>query len=614
MEKYMTQNILEKMEETPLLFDGAMGTRIYEKGVFINTCYDELNLTNPALIEEIHREYVEAGVDAIETNSFGANRFRLEPHGLGEKVVEINTRSVEIARQAAGPNVFIIGSVGPCLRPGLLIEGDVREKLLAAFREQIQALVKAGAHAIQLETYTNMEELALGASVAKAEGVPVFASCTVDENGESALGAPIEDLTRKMRENSDIDAIGVNCGTGPAALCDVLKRMVELTDKPIILLPNAGLPRKVEDRMIYMTSPEYFSEYAKRYIQLGARAVGGCCGTRPDHIHQAGKAIRVLTGVKKHIEIQEIVEPEEDIKMVPLAEKSRLANRLAQGIPVRTIEILPPRSVDLSQMLEKAKSCYYHGIDAINIPDGPRASSRVSPMIASLAIKDAVGIEPILHYCCRDRNLIGMQADLMGGYAAGIANILIVTGDPPKLGDYPDATGVFDVDAVGLCRAVSNLNRGQDVGGNRINPPTGICVGVGANPCAIDEEKEIAHYQNKLNAGAEFAITQPVFSAEHLFRFLDRLDSLDRQIPVIAGLWPFTSYKNAQFMANEVPGVVVPEHVLKRMEKTTTREEGRAEGVRITQEIRDAIAGRVAGFQVSAPFGNVDMALEVLTD
>ena len=594
------------------MLDGATGTMIYSKGVFLNSCFDELCLTRPDLVAEIHAEYVTAGADIIETNSFAANRVKLGHHGLADKVVEINTQAAKLALKVAGNDVFVAGSVGPCLTIQQMWQAENADPIREAFGEQITALVDAGVHLILLETFAHLEELLLAAEVARASGVPVFASFMVNENGETAMGQGLEDVVAALDASTDVDGIGINCGVGPAHAYEALERALPITKKPFLVMPNAGLPREVDGRMLYLTSPEYFTSYAKRFIELGARAVGGCCGTTPAHIREAARAIKSLSGVKTHVEIRSYTPEDVTVTPVPTHEKSRFAARICAGHKVTSVELTPPRTPDLTGMLARARECYLAGVDAINIPDGPRASARVSPMIAALAIQREVGIEPVLHYCCRDRNLIGMQSDLLGGYTAGLRNFLIITGDPPKLGNYPDATGVFDVDAIGLTEVVTNLNHGRDVGHSLIDPPTGIFTGVGANPCAVSMPHEIQRYYRKIDAGAEFAITQPIFDVEALFRFLDEVENYEREIPVVAGVWPLVSHKNAEFMRNEVPGVEVPDAVVERMSTCKTKEDGIAMGVEIAQEICAAIESRVAGFQVSAPFGKVKIALQVL--
>ncbi len=605
-------SIIDRMLDTPVVFDGAMGTMIYSRGVFINRCFDEVCLADPSLVRSIHEEYIQAGADVIETNTFGANRIGLRGYGLAEKTEAINLAGARLAREAAGDDVYVAGSVGPCLRAGQILTDEHRPEVADAFRECTSALAQGGVDFICLETFSNIDELLLAAEVAAATELPVIGSFTVDANGETARGRRVADIVPLLAACPHLAGIGMNCGTGPAPLYRAAERAIPLTDKPFILMPNAGQPQEVEGRMLYLATPEYFTEYAKKYIELGARGVGGCCGTTPDHIRDTARAVHTLSGVKHHIEITAIEPREVGVEPLPMHRKSRLGGKLARGEQVTSIEIMPPRSCDLTQMLDKVRLCYHAGIDAINIPDGPRASARISPMITSVAIHQQVGIEPILHYCCRDRNLIGMQSDLLGGYAAGVANFLIITGDPPKIGDYPDVTGVFDVDAIGLTQVASNLNHGIDIGGNPIDPPCGILIGVGVNPCAVEMERELERYRRKIEAGAEYAITQPIFDPDALFRFLDAVSKFPQTIPVVAGVWPLTSFKNAEFMKNEVPGVEVPDAILERMSTCSSREDGFKMGCEIARAIRDAISGSVAGFQVSAPFGKVELAVDVL--
>ena len=607
------KNILEQLKEHPLVFDGAMGTMIYSKGVFINTCYEHLCITNPQLVGGIHQEYADAGADVIETNSFGANRRKLQGHGLADQLGAINRAAVRLAREAAGDHALVAGSVGPILKSQqVFLEGQAGE-LGEIFREQMAVLADEGVDFFMLETFTHIQEAQLAAKVAKEFNIPVFVSMTAGREGETAKGRKVEKIIQALENDGNVDGIGLNCGGGPALIYRNLERALPLVTKPFVAMANAGLPQEVDGRMIYMASPEYFTEYAKRMIELGARGVGGCCGTTPADIAEMAKSIKSMTGVKQHVAITSHTEQEAPkVEVVPMAGKCDFAAKLARGEKVTSIEIVPPRSIDLQPILDKCQTCKDAGIDAINIPDGPRASARISPMVAALAVEREAGIETVLHYCCRDRNLIGMQSDLLGGYAGGLRNYLIITGDPPKLGDYPDSTPVFDVDAVGLTQVVTNLNHGLDVGGNPINPPTGILIGVGANPCALDAEHELKHYFNKLDAGAEYAITQPIFDPEALLRFLDAAEKHHRTIPVVAGVWPLVSFRNAEFLANEVPGVEVPASILERMATAKTKEDGRKLGIEIAREICEAISDRVAGYQVSAPFGIVDLALQVL--
>ena len=604
---------LEQVMERPIVLDGAMGTMLYEKGVFVNACYDELSLTRPDLILEIHRAYAEAGADLLLTNTFGANRMKLGAFGLGDKVAQINAQAVQLARKAAADAALVAGDVGPCSGFRQALTAESTAAVSAAFEEQMAALKAAGVDVIFLETFSDLKELQLAAGLARATGLPVHASFTVNESGETALGYTVDTILAALERDPSVDTIGLNCAMGPAGVFGIVEQIIKRTTKPLLVKPNAGLPREVGGRMLYMTSPEYFTSYAKRFIELGVRGVGGCCGTTPAHIRQAAKAVKSLSGVKHHVAIRVITEEDKkSVAVVPSAKKCRFAARLLRGEKVTSVELLPPKSPDMTALFEKVRECHYAGVDAINIPDGPRASSRVSPMVTSILIRDAIGIEPIPHYCCRDRNLLGMQSDVLGAQAAGLTNLLVITGDPPKTGEYPDVTGVFDVDSIGLTQMIHNLNHGRDFGGNLVQPPTSIFIGVGANPCAVDPQRELERYFKKIEAGAEYAITQPVFDADSLLRFLDQIEAYSKRIPVIAGVWPLASYKNAEFMRNEVPGVVIPDAVMARLAACKTKEEGRDAGIAIAHEIMARIESRVAGFQVSAPMGNVQTALRVL--
>jgi homocysteine S-methyltransferase len=399
-------------------------------------------------------------------------------------------------------------------------------------------------------------------------------------------------------------------------MLSAVQKVIDKINKPLVVQPNAGSPKVKDGRTIYMNTPEYFTTYCKHYAELGVKGIGGCCGTDASHIQDMAKAIKSITSTKKKIEIISCENTDcSDIKTTPTEEKSNFAKKLFSSEHATTIEITPPRSTDLSEVIKKVQICKEAGVDAINIPDGPRASSRISPLVTALMIEQQTGMETILHYCCRDRNLIGMQSDLLGGYAGGLKNYLIVTGDPPKLGNYPDATAVFDVDSVGLTTVVNNLNHGMDIAGNIINPPTSILIGVGANPCALDIEKEINHLHNKIKAGAEYIITQPVFDTDSLLRFIEKINQnndTNTALPLVAGIWPLVSYKNAMFLKTEVPGVVVPDKVIERMEKAKTKEDGIKIGIEIAREMKEKIASSVQGYQISAPFGKVECAIEVI--
>lgn len=607
----MKTPFLTKIKDTPLIFDGAMGTVIYEKGIFLNACYDELNLTNPDLIKSIHQSYVDAGADVILTNTFGANRIKLEKYGLADKVKEINIAGVKLARSTS-EDVYVLASIGSNLSSGEILTSENLERIKASYKEQISILVDAGVDGIIFETFFDVEELMIATEIAKSYQIPVVASMTLTKEMETPKGLSIVTALKKLDKSQSVDILGLNCSIGPHAMLSAVEKVIGSISKPLVVQPNAGHPQKRDGRMIYLSTPEYFTSYCKNYINLGVMGVGGCCGTNVEHIKEMARTIKALTGVKKHVEISKIEVQNTNIVVTPTIEKSNFAKKLfSESKKAISIEITPPRSVDLTPMLEKVQKCKDVGVDAINIPDGPRASARISPMVAGVMIEQKIGIEVILHYCCRDRNLIGMQSDILGGYAAGIKNYLVITGDPPKLGNYPQATAVFDVDAVGLTKVIHNLNRGEDIAGNEINPPTSILIGVGANPCAINLENEIKHFYNKIDAGAEYVMTQPVFDADTLLRFID-ITSKYKQIPVVAGIWPLVSLKNALFLKNEVPGVEIPDRIIERMEKANTKEDALKIGIEIAHEIKQKIDSSVQGYQISAPFGKVDLAINII--
>lgn len=592
-----------------ILFDGAMGTMIYDKGIYINQCFDNLNLTQPRMIEEIHAEYVKAGCDVLETNTFGANRINLAKYALADKVREINIAGAGLARSAGGPAVLVAGSMGPLstnVEPLGAVSCEEAEK---AYREQAEALVEGGVDLLILETFDQIDmlEAALDA-VLNPKKVPVIAQVSVNEDGRTTYGTSLEQAVQFLN-GTGADVIGLNCTVGPGPMLELLKKMTGMTKKPISVQPNAGYPRHVGGRNIYMTTPEYLSEYAAQFLSNGASIIGGCCGTTPKHIRAMKQAIRSRYPGKRQLVVEE-ASARDEVKTVLLEEKSAMAAKLARGEFVVSVEITPPRGCDAATVIESSKLLKQNGIDAVNIPDGPRASARLAPMPLAILLEREAGIETVLHYTCRDRNIIGMQSDFLGAYAAGLRNVLIITGDPPKLGDYPDATAVFDLDSIGLVRVVHGLNHGHDIGRHPIGKPTGFLIGVGANPGFEDQEREIDRLFQKKAAGAEFVITQPVFDIRQFEAFIKRIDGLG--IPVIAGLWPLVSHRNAEFMNNEVPGVIVPPDILERMRRAGTGPEAVKEGIAIGRELLADMKGMIQGVQISAPFGRVQYALDVL--
>src|SRR6266540_2746815 len=594
------------------VLDGAMGTMLYAKGFFLNVCYDELNLKQPKLVQEVHEAYVRAGAEILETNTFGANPLKLGSFGLADETETINQAAAERARKAARGGASVVGAIGPL---GVRIEpfGALsREEAFAHFQRQAKGLLAGGVDGFILETFSDVDELheALKA-VRSASELPVIAQMTIGDDGITHYGTAPEIFTKQLAAWG-ADVIGVNCSVGPAGVLEAVEKMAKVTDRPISAVPNAGLPKDVGDRKIYLASPEYMASYARRMIEAGARIVGGCCGTTPEHI----KKIRdyVASVVPRHqptVVSRETIAPPAGVEPAPLAGRSRWGAKLAKGELVTSVEIVPPKGVDPTPMLEQARALKAAGVDAVNVPDGPRAQSRMGVLPSAILIQKEVGIETVIHYCCRDRNLLGMLSDILGAHAAGLRNILIITGDPPKMGPYPEATAVFDIDSIGLTNLVYRLNHGLDPGNNPLGGATRWAIGVGVNPGAGDLDRELSRFAWKVDAGAEFAVTQPVFDPRQLEAFLKRVEEF--RIPVVAGVWPLVSLRNAEFLANEVPGVSVPDEILQRMR--TAQEKGKeaalAEGVAIAREMFARVKGMVQGVQVSAPFGKVEVALEV---
>ena len=600
--------------QSPILFDGAMGTMLYERGVFLNRCFEEICLSEPRLVLQIHRDYLDAGADVLTTNSWGAGIPKLRGAGLADRFEQINAQAVALARRAieeAGrvASVHVAGSIGPLgvrIEPLGTFSAAEAETL---FARQAAVLAGAGADLIILETFVDVRELEAAVRGARrACGLPLIASLTINAEGTSLFGTEPEVFTAQIDELAP-DVIGLNCTEGPKVMLDTAERMIKVAKRPLCIQPNAGVPVNVEGRNIYQTTPAYMAKYAKRLIQSGVRIVGGCCGTTPAHIREIRDEIRALSPQVPGERIQ-VVAPERGLPPVPLAEKSRWAAKLARGDWLTCVELVPPKGIDVGRILESAKVLRDRGIDAVNVPDSPRAQVKMGAVSASIVLQQRAGVEAIPHYTCKDKNLLALQADLLGAHALGIRNILLVTGDPPSMGTYPDATAVFNVDAIGLCNLVNMLNHGYDLGRNPVGQPTGFCFGVALNPSAINLEREHERFQWKMEAGAEFAITQPVFDAEPLLRFIDRLGG--RRIPIVAGVWPLASLRNAEFMKNEVPGVFVPDSVVARMARCDTREAALEEGVAIARELLEALRGAISGVQIAAPMGKVQLALNVL--
>jgi homocysteine S-methyltransferase len=601
---------LERLGRGPVLCDGAMGTLLYAKGVFINRCYDELNISQPDMVSGIHAEYVKAGAEVLETNTFGANHYRLLRHGYEARTEEINRAGVRLARAVAGNGVMVAGSVGPL---GVRIEplGKIaREEARAAFRKQIEVLADEGVDLILLETFGSIDELhqAVLAAREAAPGIPVVAEVTIDEEGNALDGAEPEVFGKRLTDFG-VDVVGCNCSIGPAAMLDTIERLRRVTSLPLAAQPNAGMPRSVEGRNIYLCSPEYMANYARRFVTAGVALVGGCCGTTPEHIKAMKLELRVDEARVSSFHVT-TAGPTVAPEVKPLEERSKLGRKLAAGEFVTMVEIVPPKGSNPAKELAAAKYLRGVGIDAVNVPDSPRASARMGNQALCNLIERECEIETILHYTCRDRNVLSIQSDLLGASALGLHNLICITGDPPKLGNYPDATAVFDVDSIGLVNIVHNLNLGVDIGANPIGSATQFVIGVGANPGISDVDEEVRRFEYKCEAGAHYAVTQPVFDMKLLEAFLRRVEHC--KIPIMAGIWPLTSVRNAEFMRNELR-VSVPDEILARMTAaSTSSERAREEGVLIAREMLLEARGMVQGVQVSAPLGKFAAAVDVI--
>ena len=608
----MRKNYLDRVNEGVVLFDGAMGTMLYEEGIPLSSCFEETCLSNSEIVSNIHRLYIEAGAQVIETNSFGANPVKLKSYQLDDKTEEINRAAARIARKAAGDDIYVAGSVGPLgqrLAPFGKLEIPEAEK---AFESQISALLKEDIDLLIFETFRDIEELVIAVKTAERldPDMPVQAHFTIGPLNVEEYRREAPQHARRLEAESAVDVIGINCAVGPDHMLEILMAIKPYVKKPVAVMPNAGLPREIDNRNMYLASPSYFGNYALKFFEAGAVIIGGCCGTTPEHIKKAGKMILTFSAAAGGSFESVSENPALEKVETPLENRSALGKALSEGSWITTVELVPPMGVDLSRIIERSAELKSKGIHCINLPDGPRASSRISVAVTAIEIERKAGIETIPHICCRDKNLIGIQSELLGFQAAGLRNLLIITGDPPKVGNYPDVTGVFDVDSIGLITLAKRLNRGIDFGGKELTGQTSFVIGAGANPISTGIEREIDRCFKKAEAGADFFITQPVFDPACLLDFLDKIKKTG--LPVIAGIWPLASYRNAMFLNNEVPGVSIPDHIMKRMEKTADKEASRNEGILIAREILEAVRSSVSGVQVSPPFGIIQTAVDVV--
>ncbi len=613
-------SFLEALSRGALVADGAMGTQLYERGVLYSVCFEELNVSRPELVTKVHEDYVRAGATVLETNTFGANAMRLEKHGLQGRVKEINTAAVALARKAADGRAYVVGCIGPS---GYFL-GDASPddvaKVKGALYEQAVALCEAGVDALVVETFRQTNELrvAVEAALAAAQGkIPVIGSASVDENNRMSDGTTAGEMARLLRDWGAQGA-GINCSDGPMNVLAAAEEMLA-AGIPIWALPNAGLPRRVDERMVYVSTPEYFGVYARRMFKLGVKVVGGCCGTTPDHVKRIAAAARMVG--KDDVEPLEGGEPDTNrftpsvlptaaSQPIPWAERSSITKKIAAKRFVVSVEVNPPVGLNPQKAIDAARMLKAGGIDVINIADGARAQARMSNLSMATRMQNEVGVDTILHVCGRDRNLLATLAHLLGAHDQGIRNLVIITGDPPKMGDFPDATAVYDLDSIGILKLAKRLNHGIDPGGKPLGDVTSFLLATGAEPAALNYPRELSRLIQKKEAGAELVMTQPVYDPAVLTRFLDDIEALG--LPVLVGLLPLASHRNAEFLHNEVPGMQVPEHIRERMRKAGTGVQARKEGVAIAREMLSAVRGRVAGAYIMPPLERYELALEVV--
>jgi methionine synthase I (cobalamin-dependent)/5,10-methylenetetrahydrofolate reductase len=609
----------EALGDRVIVFDGAMGTEIYARGVFINRCYDELNLSQPDTVQEIHAAYRKAGADVLTTNTFGANRFRLAAHGLDDRLAEINARGVKLARAEAKDKAYVAGSIGPTgalFAPvGRVSPGDA----YTAFRQQAEVLANSGVDLFVLETFSSVGELWQAVRAVRSLcDLPIVACMSFPfvGPGQSQLEGESPEKAASAVRAWPIDAFGTNCSNGPRGVQHALERMLPVTDMKLVAMPNAGLPQVFEGRTLYLAAPEYMAEHARRFVTMGARIVGGCCGTTPQMIKEITTFVRTVSADQRTRRAIATVEPDRvDHALVPTppSEKSEFGRRLYSGRFCVSVELDPPRGVEATKAVEGAAMLKEAGIDIVNIADGPRAVARMGPSSLAHLVRQHCGMECLVHYCCRDRNLLGMQMDLLGANAVGQRNILAITGDPPKMGTYPNATAVFDIDAIGLITFIQMLNRGLDFSGQPIGGKTELLVGAGCNPGHIDLDLEVERYGRKVAAGAEFFFSQPVFDPDLIFDFFDRTSKFPR-VPFLIGIMPLVSLKNAEFLHNEVPGMQVPQSIRTRLGQVSSKEAQREVGIEVAREALAEIAShpRVDGAYIYPPFGSYKAVLRVV--
>jgi methionine synthase / methylenetetrahydrofolate reductase(NADPH) len=605
-----------RLDAGPLLCDGAMGTMLYARGVSLDACFDVLNLNNPRLVQAIHADYIAAGADLIETNTFGANRFKLALHGLAGQVREINGRGVRVARDAresTGRDVLVLGSIGPLGKYLAPLGNVTAEEARAAFREQAEGLLEGGVDAFIVETISDLAEIAHAIEAIRSiTDLPVIAQMAFTDEAVTFTGRSPAEVARTLRALG-VQALGANCSVGSSTLYGVLEQMVPAAaGLPLAIQPNAGLPSRVGERLIYLSSPAYMAEYATRMVDAGARIVGGCCGTTPQHIAAMREALDRSAAVPRRpaAAARRIIVPEtpESPGLRPSLAATPLQRRLEAGEFVVTVELDPPRGHTVEKLVQGAKLLRERGVDIVDINDGSLGRVRMAVLPTGLLVRDATGLDINMHFTCRDRNLMGIQGDLLGAHALDVRNILAMTGDPPRAGDYANATAVFDVDGVGLMEILRRMNEGQDATGSSIGEPTSFYVGAALNPAAEDVAREVERFKRKVRAGASWIQTQPVYDLAQLDRFLDVAGG--SPVPVLVGILPLHSARHAEFLHNEVPGITIPEDVRRRL-----REAGDGAlrvGIEMAQELVRTVRTRYAGAYLMPSFGRFEVVAEIL--
>jgi homocysteine S-methyltransferase len=601
--------------ERPLLGDGAMGTMLYARGVPLDTCFDVLNESDPKIVQSIHTEYIQAGADCIETNTFGANRFKLGMHGSTGRVREINRGGARLARdvrESMGRDVFVLGSIGPLGRYLAPLGSVEPDEARAAFFEQAEGLLEGGVDAFIVETFSDPVEMQQAVLAIRAlTDLPIVAQVAFTDDGVTFFGRAPAAVVRALRE-LPIQAVGANCSVGSSTLYDILEQMLpEAGELPVVIQPNAGLPSRMGERLVYLSSPAYMADYAARMVTAGARMVGGCCGTTPQHVRAMREALdRLVPGrtAAPVISVRRVRAETPDLpSLTTTAAPTAVQRKLDAGEFLVTVELDPPRGHNIEKLVQGAKLLKERGVEIVDINDGSLGRVRMSVLPTAILVREATGLDINMHFTCRDRNLMGIQADVLGAHAVDIRNILAMTGDPPRTGDYVNATAVFDVDAIGLIRILAGMNRGLDATGNSIGEPTSFCVGIALNPAAAEPTREMERFLAKVEAGARWAQTQPVYDLEVLERFFA---STRPPIPVVVGLLPLHSSRHAEFLHNEVPGITVPDGVRARMREAGER--GLRVGIETAQILLADVRRRHAGAYLMPSFGRFEVVAEVL--